>query len=508
MNPANNGQARSGNDSLHDGFNLIRPPQATELPVNVNRKTLVVIILVCIFFLLVGGAGAIYFISSEKNKAARDPDPCPSVEHAGIESDPISEESGAPVEIETQKNPADADTESKSVNKSIITENTKGGNFIEIRAGVPIGKDLCSRFGLSYAQVQKIVDSLKGIFDFKKSAPGHLYSVKLSEENEITYFEYRVSPIEIYEVKALKNGRLKGRRKNIPLEKRVVRAGGTITSSLYTAMSEAGLAPALAAKFVDIMGTSAGYFNRQRPGDTFRIIVTDELLNGEHYRYGDVAALEYDGEKTGKIRLFRYEKSGFRLPYFDKRGVSVPRPYIKIPLRYSRVSSPFDPKRFHPVLKRRVPHMGVDFAASTGTAVWAALDGTVSFVGYKGANGRLVILNHERGARTYYAHLSRFARIKAGQKVRQGQVIGYVGSTGRSTGPHLHFGFKMNGSFRDPLKYRMLPGKKLHTKHRNDFKAVIKKYSRILDNIDIQKPEIIPDEIEGGYGIESGEDMD
>jgi len=508
MDPADNGQAHSGNDSRHGEFDLCRPPQATELPVNVTRKSLCVIILVCIFCFLLGGAGAIFFISYGTLEAPADPGPAPSVEHAGIESWSKSEESSEPSKNEMQKKPTDTNTKSKSANKSIKTENAKRGNFFEIKAGVPIGKDLSSRFGLSYAQVQKIVNSLNGIFDFKKSAPGHHYSIELSDQNEIVYFEYRLSPIEIYEVKTLKNGKLRGRKKTIPLENRVVRAGGTITSSLYAAMSEAGLSPSLAAKFVDIMGTSAGYFNRQRPGDTFRIIVTDELLNGEHYRYGDVSALEYEGEKTGKIRLFYYEKSGFRQPYFDSKGISVPRPYIKIPLRYSRVSSPFDPKRLHPVLKRKVPHMGVDFAASTGTAVWAALAGTVSFVGYKGANGRLVILNHDRGTKTYYAHLSRFARIKAGQKVRQGQLIGYVGSTGRSTGPHLHFGFKMNAKFRDPLKYRMLPGKKIAPRHRNDFRAVVRKYSRILDNINIQKPDTIPDEIEGGYGIESGEDMD
>ncbi len=159
-------------------------------------------------------------------------------------------------------------------------------------------------------------------------------------------------------------------------------------------------------------------------------------------------------------------------------------------------------------MKKPLTH-GPDFAASPGTPVWAALDGRVSYVGRKGPNGNLVILEHDKGARTYYAHLSQYARgLKPGAAIRQGQVIGFVGSTGRSTGPHLHFALKIDGRFVDPLKYRVLPGRMLPARYLGPFRTEAERLRRVLAKTEIKRPKTLPAELEGGESLTSGEDLD
>jgi len=420
----------------------------------------------------------------------------------------LSEEDAAPAEPgDASAEPGDAAlTEPEAAPEAPKAPTLEGG--VRIRPGRPLAKDLAVRYGLSAAEVQELVDALQGVFDFKYSKAGDLYRIELSPDKHILSFEYEVSPVEIYKVETDRNGALHGRKLNIPLETRIITAGGTITKSLFASMADVGLSAGVAARFVDILGSSAGYFNRQRPGDTFRVAVEEKLLNGQHYTFGDIDALEYDGEKIGTFSLFRYEKSGERLPYFSGKGMSIPRPYIRIPLYYSRVSSPFDLKRFHPILKRRMPHMGVDFSAAVGTPVWAALDGTVSFVGRKGPNGLLVVLDHDHGARTYYAHLSRYSgSLRLGGAVKQGQVIGFVGSTGRSTGPHLHFALKIDGRFVDPLKYKVLSGRMLAARQLASFKEETARLKGLLSRIVIKRPQELPAEIEGGSSLETGADL-
>ena len=215
-------------------FVVSQPPQYTEIAGTINRRTGIIIICVSILSLFVGGAGALLFMSGKK------PDSPAAISSSSQEPDRIK------ASVDSQKDQVADEPAPEHKEPHAVEDETGGkaekeenadyltqGDFIEVRAGVPNGRDLSRKFGLSYVQVHQIVDSLKGIFDFKKSAPGHLYRISLDSSRKVHLFEYHVSPIEIYEVKALKNGTLKGRKRNIILEKKMVSAGGTITSSLY-----------------------------------------------------------------------------------------------------------------------------------------------------------------------------------------------------------------------------------------------------------------------------------
>jgi murein DD-endopeptidase MepM/ murein hydrolase activator NlpD len=274
----------------------------------------------------------------------------------------------------------------------------------------------------------------------------------------------------------------------VPTEKRVRSFGGTISKSLYAAFEELGAFPSLTGSVVDVLSTQVDFFKEQRPGDTFRVLIEEESLKGTFLGYGPVLAMEYSGVKSGVRRFFRFQAGDDDPTYYDAKGISVPRSEIRIPLHYTRISSLFG-MRFHPVLKQKKLHNGVDFAAPAGTPVWACADGVVSLAAQAGANGNLVSIQHGDGLSSFYAHLSRFAAgLKSGTSVHARQTIGFVGSTGRSTGPHLHFGLKKNGKFIDALKYKVRPGRPAPPKYAAQLAQVIRERGAQLDRMKIAAP--------------------
>jgi murein DD-endopeptidase MepM/ murein hydrolase activator NlpD len=356
-----------------------------------------------------------------------------------------------------------------------------------VQSGVPVITSL-QRLGLTVQQAHAIITALKGIFDFRKARPGHAFELRVDEAGEPAHFLYKASLTEVYEVNRLR-GSLKGRKKHIPTKMTEKRFGGTIASSLYKSLKDLGAHPSLAGRIVEVLANEVDFYKEQRPGDTFRVIVSEESLNGEFLGYGPVTALEYRGVKSGKKRFFRFKTSEkARAVYYSSKGISQPRSVISIPLHYTRLSSRFG-MRYHPVLKRKRLHNGVDFSAPPGTPVWACREGTVTTAARKGANGNLVIIKHDENLQSFYAHLQRFERgIKRGVKVRERQVVGYVGSTGRSTGPHLHFGLKKGSRFIDPLKYKVQPGRPIASKYRKKLRKFIRTTGTTLDGVPIKPP--------------------
>jgi murein DD-endopeptidase MepM/ murein hydrolase activator NlpD len=354
-----------------------------------------------------------------------------------------------------------------------------------VKAGVPVIKSLTS-LGIGTGDAQGLINALTGLFDFRHAQPGQKFEVRLASGTRTPVsFRYEESLTEVYIVTRDGEG-YRARKAHIPTQKRALLLGGTIARSLASTLSDLEAHPALVGRIADVLSTQVNFFKEQRPGDTFRVMVEEESLDGEFLGYGPVLALEYRGVRSGVKRFFRYEPGDENPTYFDERGVSVPTSAILVPLHYTRMSSPFG-YRFHPVLKQRKLHNGTDFAAPSGTPVWACAAGTVIIAGAKGANGNLVGLDHGDGLSSYYAHLSRFASgIKSGREVRQRQIIGYVGNTGRSTGPHLHWGLKKNGKFIDPLKYKIRPGKPVAPRYRNDLMSIIAERGRKLDQTRIQ----------------------
>jgi murein DD-endopeptidase MepM/ murein hydrolase activator NlpD len=241
------------------------------------------------------------------------------------------------------------------------------------------------------------------------------------------------------------------------IESRVVMRSGRVLSSLYSATDSAGIPDKIADQMAEILSTTLDFRDDLRRGDTFSVIYTVNYRNGEPIAAGKLLATEFiNAGKSHRAVLFR-DPFG-REDYYTPEGASLKKGFLRSPLEFSRVTSSFSNSRKHPIYGFHRAHTGVDFGAPTGTRVKATGDATVKFAGRKGGYGNLVILQHSNGYETYYAHLSAFASgVRPGRAVAQGQVIAYVGSTGASSGPHLHYEVRIAGRPQNPMTIK-LPG--------------------------------------------------
>ena len=237
--------------------------------------------------------------------------------------------------------------------------------------------------------------------------------------------------------------------------RRTVVASGEIRSSLYASATKAGLSPSAINTMTDeIFKYDIDFSKDVQPGDRFSVVMDETWREGERIDTSKILAATFStGGKT--YTGFRYERGG-KFEYFDIDGRPLKKSFIRMPIQFARLSSTFGARR-HPVLGSMRMHKGVDYAARTGTPIMAAGDARVQFAGTQRGYGNVVILDHGRGYTTLYGHMSRFGNIKTGQRVNQGTVIGYVGSSGMSTGPHLHYEFRVNGQHRNPLSVTMPP---------------------------------------------------
>ncbi|MFC4308942.1 peptidoglycan DD-metalloendopeptidase family protein [Steroidobacter flavus] len=236
-----------------------------------------------------------------------------------------------------------------------------------------------------------------------------------------------------------------------PLDIQQVQAEGTIDSSLFVAARAAGVSPELILQMAnDIFGWDIDFALDIQPGDKFNLVYEQKYRDGKFIGNGRILAADFTNNGTLHRAVYFESKDGKVADYFRPDGRSVRRAFLRAPLEFTRISSNFNPARRHPILNTIRAHKGVDYAASTGTIIKAAGDGKVAFVGTKGGYGRVVILEHGGGVSTLYGHMSRFAGIRNGQRVRQGTTIGFVGSSGAATGPHLHYEYLVNGVHKNP----------------------------------------------------------
>jgi murein DD-endopeptidase MepM/ murein hydrolase activator NlpD len=235
-----------------------------------------------------------------------------------------------------------------------------------------------------------------------------------------------------------------------PVERRRSAAQGKIDSSLFLAGAEAGMSDTLIMNFAGIFAWDVDFALGVRKNDSFSLVYEEVWQDGRKLRDGEILAAEF--VNSGEVfRAVRFEDPEGRVSYFTPEGRSVRKAFLRAPLDFRRVSSNFNPNRLHPILKTKRPHRGVDYAANRGTPVKAAGDGRIIHRGRKGGYGNTVIIQHGGNITTLYAHLSRFANGQTnGGRVRQGQVIGYVGATGLATAPHLHYEYRVNGVHRNP----------------------------------------------------------
>ena len=330
------------------------------------------------------------------------------------------------------------------ISEGIIGENDTLGAVIE-------------REGLGPTSVA-VLRALSRLHDPRSIRPGDRYAVAFDAEGTPTSFEYLPSPILRYVVTPGADGTWTGRKEERPVDIRRSEVGGSIDSSLYDSVARSGENAALVSQLVDLFAWDINFYTDQHPGDRWRVAVEKHYLDNKFFRYGNLLAAEYSG-RAGTFRAFAYRpgdgtgKGQGQVRYYDEKGQAITKSFLKTPLRFVRISSKFDRKRFHPVLHRTKAHLGVDYAAPTGTPIWASASGKLVEVVRKPGSGNTVVIQHGNGLATRYYHLSRFAPgLRAGRHVRQKELIGYVGSTGLSTGPHLHFSVTKNGAFVDPLK--------------------------------------------------------
>ena len=339
---------------------------------------------------------------------------------------------------------------------------------------------LLSSLGLSANEAYSLTQACADVFDVKTLRVGNAYRACYDGASRLQYLIYdrdRSSQI-IFECKPPYETWI--HEKPITVESRY--ADVTISNSLWVDMTDAGVSPNLILSLSDIYAWTVDFFGLQK-GDRFRVLYEEKICDGEVIAVDTVRYAVFTHNGSDYPALMYNQKDGGNI-YWNEKGESMRKAFLKAPLKYSRISSGFSHARRHPVTRKVQPHYGVDYAAPTGTPVMTIGDGTVTSVKYEGAGGNTVRIKHNSVYSTAYLHLSKYAKgLKVGQRVRQGDVIGYVGSTGRSTGPHLDFRVWKNGSPVNPLKMDSPPAEPLKGEHKAAFDVAAQKYKARIDTI-------------------------
>ncbi len=363
----------------------------------------------------------------------------------------------------------------------------------EIKADVLLYDNLYAH-GVRRPTIRPVINAIGEHFNWGRSRVGDRYEVQVDREGTILTFRYHVSVETIFEARIVGPGEYDAHRVEVPVDVEVYSLVGIVETNVFGAVVAAGETEDLARKLVDVLKWDIDFSRHVNAGDAFRVIYEKLSLDGNFVRYGELLAVEYRG-RARNGEAFYFDEPGSE-GYYTGDGSSVQRRFLRRPCRYDRMSSPFDMNRLHPILNVVRPHLGVDFAGPTGNPVRAVADGVVQFAGRRGAAGNLVTIDHADGYRTASAHLDTIASgMRRGVEVRQGQVIGTLGTTGRSTGPHLHFGMKINGEYVDPLVHLddRMPG--LSGRSLREFERLVAQ--RRLDLAEL----ILPGEL----GVDDGE---
>lgn len=347
---------------------------------------------------------------------------------------------------------------------------------------------LLKNSGLAAGEADEVIRSLSGVLDFRSIRAGQPFKIERGPDGRVARFELTVSKVQTVRATRGGEGGLIGLADNSETHTEVKSLGGKIDSSLYQAIKSAGETPALVDFFVDVFAYDLDFYNDTHEGDTFRVVVEKQFTaeDKQFIRYTRILAAEYQG-KAGTFRTFWFVAPGAKAGgYFNVDGQSSEKSLLKTPLKFQRISSGFDRRRMHPVLHTARAHLGIDYAAPTGTPVWAAQSGTIVSRGPAGGAGNMVIIRHDGGIDTVYMHLNKFADgHKVGQRVAAKTVIGYVGTTGLSTGPHLHFGVRQNGAYIDPSKLVPMRGKGVGRAELAAFKAEAARLQALMTQVTI-----------------------
>ena len=365
-----------------------------------------------------------------------------------------------------------------------IADTGNDAELRRLRGTVGAGPVLTSvqRSGVSRAEAYRLYNSFRGVKNLNRSRPQDSFETLLDSKGHVLAFEYTTVEDEVFQARESNEGKLEAKQLDLKVVRQraqgVIVLHGGFEASAQRAGFERGLAEVVNKALAGYATTS-----EMREGDVLSMVVQEVTVLGRFNRYAGIEALEYKKRGAPPVRIY-YHSVGRTRAYVDGRGRTFGKSRWARPVAGAYVSSRFNPRRFHPVLKRIRPHNGTDFAALPGTPILAAASGTVSFVGTAGPNGKMVRLSHSGGYESGYSHLSRFAKgLRGGGSVEQKQVIGYVGSTGRSTGPHLHFSTKRGGRFIDPESLNLDGMTRIPPADRKTFTVLRERYDQALDAV-------------------------
>jgi len=344
-----------------------------------------------------------------------------------------------------------------------------------IRRGMTL-TDILKPYNLSTIEIHTLIKDVKPVYDLAKIRAGQELRIYSSPQGEPFSLEYDIDEENYLHIKK-KEGTYGAEIKKIPYDIRVKAIWGVIEENLIFAVRDKNEGIILALNLADLFAWDIDFYADLRRGDSFKIIFEKKYLNGEFVGYENILAAEFINQNM-KFLAFRYTYPDTKdTDYFDLEGGSLRKEFLKSPIRYSRITSRFSHRRLHPIRKVYRPHYGVDYAASIGTPVQVTADGTVTFAGRSGASGRMISVRHKNRYETMYLHLRGYAPgIKKGRKVKGGQEIGYVGSSGESTGPHLDYRIKKDGRYINPLLFNPDPVKPLRAEFLDDFKKKAENY--------------------------------
>lgn len=351
--------------------------------------------------------------------------------------------------------------------------------------------DILGDYNIAYGSIVALANTSREIFNVRKMKVGNNCSVicektdsglvakkLVYEENKVDYVVFNLEDsLYIY----------RGQRK---VERKTMEVSGIINSSLYATLEENDIDPALAVRMADIFAWSIDFYKIQK-GDKFKVIYDQDFVNGQSAGVGEIKAVVFNSGGADTYAFYYEKDNEHEGDYYDENGNTMKKMFLKAPVKFSRMSSGFSMKRFHPVTKQWKAHLGTDYAAPYGTPIMATADGVIENAQFKVYNGNYVKIRHNGQYKTQYLHMSKIAKgIHPGVRVKQGDIIGYVGSTGLATGPHVCYRFWKDGEQVDPRKQKLTFADPLPAKYKNDYMAKIKATRTQLNAISYQEHNI------------------
>ncbi len=377
------------------------------------------------------------------------------------ESTPVTERTAKTIELPARTAPV-----AKPVEQPALPQGPEW-QTLTVKSGDSLSS-LLQPLGVGAGQVYALINSDEKLAQLTKLRPGEQLEVLVNDDNALRGVRYNPSRVETLTARLTGAG-WTARLSQREYQKQTRYAQAEITDSLFLAGAAAGISDRLTMQLAELFAWDIDFVLDIRKGDKFRVLYEELYLDGEKVGEGDILMAEFWNQDR-HLSAFRYETLSGDVEYLDIKGDSMRKEFIRTPVAFARVSSRFNLSRKHPVLNRIRAHKGTDYAAPAGTPIRAAGDGKVIFAGVKGGYGNVIILKHGQIYTTLYAHMRSFAKgIRVGKRVKQSQTIGYVGSSGLATGPHLHYEFRINGVHRNPQTVPLPKARGINDNERAEF---------------------------------------